>query len=167
MIIGIGGVSRSGKSFLSHKLSVLLGRDQSLVISQDDYVNDINLIPKIQDHTDWESPLSIDFKRFAEAISHYKKSYQYIIAEGLFAFYDSRLLDLYDIKIHIHISFEEFVKRKKQDFRWGKEPDWYIQHIWDAYLRYGIPDFIEDDYLRINGEKDIQIEKISHLIRAC
>jgi len=70
MIIGIGGVSRAGKSTLSELLQKRFEQigKSTAIIEQDKYINKVEDIPKIRDKTDWESPLSINFAKFKKAI---------------------------------------------------------------------------------------------------
>ena len=63
MIIGIGGVSRSGKTWLAYKISELFQHKSILVINQDEYVFDVEDIPKVRGETEWECPESIDFNK--------------------------------------------------------------------------------------------------------
>ena len=55
-------------------------------------------IPKIKNKTDWESPQSIDFKQYREVIELFRTRFDIVIAEGLFAFYDENIYQLYDKK---------------------------------------------------------------------
>ncbi|MCD8539074.1 MAG: hypothetical protein LRY55_04400 [Leadbetterella sp.] len=75
-----------------------------------------------------------------------------MVIDGLFAFYDSRLCDLYNKRIFVSVSKETFLQRKEEDLRWGDIPRWYFDHIWESYLLYGIPDFTMQEYLRVSGE---------------
>ncbi len=164
-IIGIGGVSRSGKSFLAHSLAGELRGKKTIVLSQDDFVFPETDIPLIRDHIDWESPASIDFDKFRNHIAQSGDAYDIIIAEGLFAFADPQTNQWYDRRIHITLDYEEFIKRKREDLRWGKEPEWYIRHIWDSYLKYGIPDFEETPYIRLDGNQEFDIPGIVKKLR--
>jgi hypothetical protein len=58
------------------------------------------------------------------------------------------LNSIFNKKIHVEISEKIFFERKSADIRW-KEPDWFIQHIWDAYLEYGARS--TDDALIVDG----------------
>ena len=136
MIIGIGGISNSGKSKLAEKIKNHYSDKSVLVLCQDNFAVPTGKIPKINDHTDWEIPASIDFDRFYEKILEEISHYDIVIDEGLFVFYEQRLNQLYDKMIYLSISEETFIKRKKKDLRWGKEPEWYIKHIWENHHLY-------------------------------
>ncbi len=161
-IIGIGGISRSGKSLLAWQLSLILTESGKRVkiLDQDDFVFPESQIPIISEHIDWECPESIDFVKFEKAILLSKESADVTIVEGLMVFWNPAVFRLFDHRIFIELPKEEFVERKQKDLRWGKEPDWYIQHIWDGFLKFGqfpknqIPDLILD------GTEMFDIEKI-------
>ena len=52
--IGIGGVSRAGKTTLSNYVQNLYPNKKSLIIPMDEYVHDKEKIPRIKDRIDWE-----------------------------------------------------------------------------------------------------------------
>jgi len=162
MITGIGGISRSGKSFLAQKLKELLERDRKTVsvLDQDEYVFPEKDIPLIRDHIDWEVPESIDWNRFKEAITKAEEVFDHVIVEGLMVFWHPSIRALYNKWIFIELSRDEFMHRKQSDLRWGKEPDWYVEYIWDSYIKYGqIPDGMDMD-LTLDGERQFDIEMI-------
>lgn len=165
-IIGIGGVSCTGKSDFASKLVAHLGEDQCFVLSQDDYVFPEDQIPMIKDHIDWEVPGSIDFTRIYQTVHEKISSYSWVIVEGLMAFWDQVLFNEMDVKIFMEIGRPEFIRRKRIDLRWGREPDWYIEYVWEAYLKYGrFPAHGSPD-IRINGEKPVDIASICDQIRS-
>jgi uridine kinase len=151
MIIGIGGVSRAGKTSYAERLKKIFTKKRVIILSQDDFVFPENQIPKIKDRTDWECPESIDFDKFYETITISSRGHDIVIVEGLLIFYQSRITDLFDITYFLEIDKDTFMKRKSDDTRWGKEPDWYLEHIWNSYLKFGrvgIPEqtvFIKSD----------------------
>jgi nicotinamide/nicotinate riboside kinase len=153
MIIGIGGVSRSGKTVLAKHLATCLVENgkQVSVLHQDDLVVDQKLMPKIKGELDWEHPSSIDYQKIISLIAHQKNQYDYLLIEGLFAFANEELNKLYDKGIYLHIDRATFVKRKLEDERWGGEPEWYLDHIWDAHQRYGRPGKVQCQLLHLRG----------------
>lgn len=158
MIIGIGGVSRSGKTTLANQLKIFYqnkGRSV-LLLSQDDYVVSEELIPKIKDRIDWELPQTIDLEKLMSRLEECKTDI--LIIEGLFAFAFDKLNEYYDFKIFIKIKKETFLYRKSIDTRYN-EPQWFIQHIWQSYLKYGTIDEADKSYQIIDGEKPININK--------
>ncbi len=167
MIVGIGGISRSGKSFLAEQLQhAFEARDYSVkVLSQDDFVFPEEQIPKINGHVDWEIPESIDFEAFIEAIKAANHRCDLILLEGLMLFWNSDLLKLLDLCVFIELGKELFVQRKQLDLRWGKEPDWYIEYIWKSYLIYGqLPANVLPELL-LDGSRPFDIKQVVHLIQ--
>ncbi|KAF0195710.1 MAG: hypothetical protein FD166_2883 [Bacteroidetes bacterium] len=156
--IGIGGVSRSGKTFLSNHLNTAIL--DSLVIHQDTFIPDEKDIPRINDHIDWERPEAIDWVSFRQAIDSGIKSGKTVIVEGLFAFHNKEINTFYNKTIFITLGRDEFIRRKRADLRWGREPEWYISHIWDGYLIYGqIPADIANPLL-MDGARDFNLSDV-------
>ena len=139
MIIAIGGLSRSGKSILATGLQRMFSNagKSVKVLSQDIYVYPESDIPMIRDHVDWERPESIDFPRYIEAVQESASANDVTIVEGLMVYWEPALYNLFTCRIFIELDKEEFFRRKQTDLRWGKEPGWYIEYIWDSYLKYG------------------------------
>ncbi len=167
MLIGIGGVSRAGKSTLARLLlEALVERSKTVeLIHQDDYVIQESLLPRIQNRTDWEVPQSIDWIQWRDQINEALNRSEIVIIEGIFCFYDERIVQQMKLKILIVITYRVLRHRKDEDLRWGSkpEPKWYIDHIWKSYRRYGTP-LRADNYLILNGEKRFDIEGILRLI---
>lgn len=165
MIIGIGGVSRAGKTTLSEKLKKRLKGKSIKLFNQDDFVKKGGL-PVIRDHIDWEHPDSIDWRRLKKEVKAARGSTDLIIVEGLFAFYDRALASQYDYSVFVRIDKKVFFARKRQDLRWGKEPEWFIRHIWDSYQQYGkLPEDIKR-VIWVSGTASSDLEPLIHLIRA-
>jgi uridine kinase len=165
-IIGIGGVSCAGKSLLADKLSQRFRESgyRTCVLDQDDYVFPTAEIPLVRDHTDWECPESIDFKGFEEAIKDASASYDIVIAAGLMVFWEPGIRKTFDYLVFIKITREEFRRRKRKDLRWGREPEWYIDHIWDSYLEYGqFPYGIQPD-LSIDAMEPVNTDQVYNTI---
>jgi nicotinamide/nicotinate riboside kinase len=164
MIIGIGGVSTAGKTTLAAKLrSCFVGKSIS-TLCQDDYVKPINQIPLINNRVNWEHPDSIDHEKFRQAIIAESKQSDVVIAEGLMIFHDKNTRMLFNKSIYIEIDFQTFRKRKAVDKRWGYEPQWYIQYIWESFLKYGqIPDN-QSEYLIIKGSLPFDTDIITSYI---
>ncbi|MBX2953744.1 MAG: AAA family ATPase [Leadbetterella sp.] len=162
MLIGIGGVSRSGKSTLARML-VNYFRDSgktAIVLYQDDFVFPTTQIPMVRDKVDWEHPGSINHDLLWETTGFYRERFEVVIIDGFLAFHDSRLRERYDKRIFVRVSRETFLERKENDLRWGDIPRWFFDHIWESYLLYGIPDFAKHEYLQISGETMYDLEKI-------
>ncbi len=137
MIVGIGGASNAGKSWLAKSIKENCPGKKIKTLCQDDFVFPVEQQPRIKDRVDWEMPASIDFASFKTAIIKNQGNFDIVIAEGLMAFYDKEINRLYDRKVFIEITKRNFLRRKSIDRRWGEEPNWYIEHIWSSYLKYG------------------------------
>ncbi len=137
MIIGIGGVSTAGKTTTANKIRKLFPGLRISILCQDDYVKSVDEIPRIHDRVDWESPESIDHKRLIQAILVENQNNDLVIAEGLMIFYHPEVNTLFDKRLFVSIDYQTFKQRKSLDNRWGYEPEWYIEHIWQSYEQYG------------------------------
>jgi nicotinamide/nicotinate riboside kinase len=161
--IGIGGVSRSGKTFLADLLRSSIS--DSIVIHQDMYIPDKSEIPRIKNHIDWERPEAIDWISFRSAIDSAIISGKTTIVEGLFAFQNPSIVEFYNKSIFIDLSKQEFIRRKRTDMRWGKEPEWYISHIWDGYMKYGQLHDHTPNPLLIDGEIHFDLHLILNYLK--
>jgi nicotinamide/nicotinate riboside kinase len=159
LLIGIGGVSRSGKSSLALLLREHFKSNTVAIVNQDEYIHSAFQMPWVENELDWEDPESLDFQRMYYEIGWLEKNVEILIVEGLFAFYYPELNKRYDKKLMVEISYKCFYQRKQRDQRWGAIPDWYIKHIWDSYMKYGLPDQL-DEVLVLNGEEEYELDPI-------
>jgi len=136
MVIGIGGVCNAGKSTLARNLKSTFNHARVVSLCQDDYAFPTSILPKIHGHADWEIPQSIDFTRYREEALRHIGTVPFVILEGIFAFHDPELNALMDLKLFLTLKKETFLERKNKDIRWGKEPAWYVEHIWNSHLEY-------------------------------
>ena len=139
MVIGIGGVSRSGKTTRALDLQASFEKagKTAVVLHQDDYTRPKRLIPRIRYKIDWEHPGSMDFRRLEKAILDARAQYDVVIAEGILVFYDPAVNALFDERYLMEIDRNTFLDRRTKETRWGREPRWYIEYVWDSYLRWG------------------------------
>ena len=160
-LIGVGGCSRSGKSSLALKIKDQLSDSRVLLLDMDDFVFSETHIPPIRDRVDWERPESVNFNQIVASIEENQDSYDVIIVEGILVFANQQLKDLFHTTIKIKISKETFIRRRKREVRWGEEPDWYLEHVWDSYLTFG--QYPEADFI-LSGEKVISKENLDEII---
>jgi len=165
MIIGIGGSSNSGKSTLANELALHFNNLKVKILCQDDFVIPYNLRTKINGHVDWEVPSTIEIEKYIEAVKDADKIYDLVICEGLFAFCFSELNKLYNKKIFLKIDKTTFKNRKIKDLRWGKEPDWYIEHIWENHIKYCKMHPLKKNYYIVDASKRISIKDIVNYIK--
>jgi nicotinamide/nicotinate riboside kinase len=164
MTIGIAGVSRSGKTTLADLIqkAYIEKGETAIVLHQDDYVMPESEIPKIRHRIDWECPQSIDFQRFKSEILEAKKHYKHVITEGLLNFWDEDINLLFDKKIFVEISKETFLERRNKEKRWGFEPKWFYEHVWQSYLKYG-KNGLDDKTIMLSGEDIFDNKQVSLL----
>ena len=153
MIIGIGGISRAGKSMMAETVLGLYPDIQVSELSQDDYVIPEAEIPRIRGEIDWECPESMDFDRFRRALVTAHQRADMVIGEGILVFYESRLNRMFDRRIFITISESTFRLRKVKDLRWGPFPEWYVDHIWESYQKFGTIGNRYRNILVVSGER--------------
>jgi nicotinamide/nicotinate riboside kinase len=139
MVIGIAGISRSGKTSLAFLIKRLIEQrgETAVVLSQDDFVFAENDIPKIRHRTDWECPESIDFQKYRQSVVDNQTAYQHVITEGLLNFWDAETDALFHRRLFTIVDKTTFLNRRLQEKRWGFEPKWFIEHVWKSYLKYG------------------------------
>ena len=160
MIIAIGGSSTAGKSTLAAKIGEVYDHKRVKILCQDSYVKPESEIPLIRDHIDWEIPESIDFDKFYRAIVFANMQYDVVIVEGLMIYYNRKTVDLFNKRLFVEIDKETFLKRKSRDLRWGKEPQWYMEHIWNSYLKYGRVPAILNDVYKVDGRHSIDVYSV-------
>ena len=143
-VIGIGGISRSGKTTLANQLGQLLNAP---VLHQDQF--NASPLPEINGHVDWETPAAVDYPRLITAIQEAGNQSDHVIVEGILIYASPKLNSLFDKRLVLTLTENEFKRRKSRDLRWGKEPDWYIHHIWTGFIRYGYPP--DGAYIQLDG----------------
>jgi nicotinamide/nicotinate riboside kinase len=158
-LLAIGGMSRSGKTTLAHQLAEGL-TDKNLattIIAQDDYCLPSSMLPRIHDIPDWEQPESMDWDRYHEQIFQLRQVHDWVILEGLFVMDDQKLKMQYDYTIFLNIDHATFLQRRNVEQRWGQEPDWYIQYVWDVYQKRNPS---QPNGKTIHGDKDFPKDQI-------
>ena len=160
MVIGIGGVSNAGKTTLATRLKNELEPLRVCVLCQDDFAKPVSEIPRIRGHVDWETPESIDLAKYYKHILEAQRTHDIVIAEGLFAFCDNHFNKHYDKRIFLTINKKTFWERKSKDLRWGKEPEWYMEHIWQSHFRCGVLKEVNTNTLVLSGEQMVDLNKL-------
>jgi uridine kinase len=152
MIIGIGGVSRAGKTSLALQIEKWYESGSVKILHQDDFIRPIEKMPLVKGHIDWEHPDSYDFVGLVKTIKKERKKFDIVVVEGLMVFGNQQLAKLMDKRIYIRISKEAFLSRKTLDNRWEDEPDWYIEHIWESHFVFGLVPQGFDHIMQLDGE---------------
>ncbi len=161
MIIGIGGISRAGKTTLALKLKEYYMNDGVKIFHLDKYTIPWNQIPKIGKMIDWEDPISINFNKLEQDIIESLKDNKIIIAEGFLIYYHQPIRDLFDIKIYLSISKDIFITRRKRQYN---EPAWYIEHIWNSYHK-NHNKFRKNCEIKLDENSDVYLDTIKFLQR--
>ncbi|MFY0686031.1 MAG: hypothetical protein JXQ90_02640 [Cyclobacteriaceae bacterium] len=138
MIIGIGGASRSGKSTLAAFIKNFFEKknEPTIILDQDNFVLPEPKLPQIKGHPDWDHPDGMDWLALNRAIRAAAKQHQHTIIEGIFAFYNPDLAVHYNKMICMSVDQKTFHLRREKETRWGVEPDWYTDHVWQSHLQF-------------------------------
>jgi len=182
--IGICGASGSGKSTLADKIAEGLSCN-SFVLGLDCYYRDNAHIPfEERVHLNYDSPGIFDFDSIVEDIISLKagepitkKGYDYtkhlradsneliqppevLIVEGIHTFYDERLMDLFDLKVFMHVDVDVCILRRlERDVKQrGRTIDGvisqYMATVKPMYERY-IKNYItRSDFAVMNGGRN-------------
>jgi uridine kinase len=135
LIIGIGGISSSGKSTLADRLAQTLKADRILRI--DEYgtgpimVYDKTADMVIENHEDISTyNLSLFYSDLAEA----KKTYRLTIAEGFLLYDRQDITDLIDIKITLNVDKAVCKERIKGRPHRNAEDYYFDNYVWKLYM---------------------------------
>lgn len=170
MIIGIGGISRSGKTSLSRFLKNELHK-KTAEIHLDDYIKDsshwdffirypVFYLSKLHARFNMEHPNTIDFNRLYEDIVRCEEEYEVVIAEGFLITYDSRIKKLIDKYIHIALSKNIFTQRRTKDFKTNL---WYANHVWTNFMKHGT-NYEDLNHIILNGDDGIDTQSVLRFI---
>ncbi|WBU89650.1 uridine kinase [Cellulophaga omnivescoria] len=156
LIIGIAGGTGCGKTTVVNQIINELPDDEVCVISQDSYYNDLSHLPlEERRKTNFDHPLSIDFKLLKQHLEELKKGntiqqpvYSFlecnrtdetvpteprkvVIVEGILIMTDPEIRKMMDIKIFVHAdSDERLIRRIKRDVN---ERGWNLDETLEKY----------------------------------
>ena len=162
IIVGIGGISRSGKSSVSRALVKAI--PNSIYVRQDSYLTHPKSVmdPKYGQILNWEDVNSYDLpklvKNIVELRSHWISKTTVlttIIVEGFLIFANEDLAMLFNksvlIDIPMDVAFQRRMATKKMSDN-IKFAQYYSEHyIWDSFKKFN--QFIPKDTLVIDGCK--------------
>lgn len=134
-IIGIGGMSRAGKTHLARRIQSYFGIERCAVVSMDAFVFDVDEIPKINGYPNWEIPESIDYRGLIAQVVKLASSFDYVVVEGLLIFHDEGLNALFDERVLLEVERPLFLERRVKEKRWGAESEAYLNIVWNEYQR--------------------------------
>ncbi len=160
MILGIGGVSRAGKTTLAENLKkALIKKKKSVdIFALDDFVKSQSALTIIDGVPDWERPSTIKWDLLMSKIEKSKADVK--IVEGLFTFYPASIRIIFDKKLFLEIEKPLFLERKSIDKRWDDEPAWYADHVWKSYQKYGKTKGDDKEYIFLDGSKPIDLNTL-------
>ncbi|MDO6492036.1 MAG: uridine kinase [Cellulophaga sp.] len=156
LIIGIAGGTGCGKTTVVNQIINELPDDEVCVISQDSYYNDLShLSLEERRKTNFDHPLSIDFKLLKQHLEELRKGHtiqqpvysflecnrtdetvptqprKVVIVEGILIMTDPEIRKMMDIKIFVHAdSDERLIRRIKRDVN---ERGWDLDETLEKY----------------------------------
>lgn len=195
-VVGITGGSASGKTLFINKLLEAFRKDEICLLSQDHYYLDRQRQPRDANGIEnFDQPESIDHEAFKNDIitliagkEIHRKEYTFnnknreakdlvfqpapiIVVEGLFSFYKTEYLELYNLKLFIEanepIKIVRRISRDKDERGYDLDDVLYRyeKHVYPTYVRYIEPFKNEADIIIPNHtsfEKALEVV-ISHL----
>ena len=167
-IIGITGLSCSGKTTLSIKLQQALGSDKCLLLSMDNYYKELTPEQHKILHDDsaainFDTPAMIDFELLKTNLNDIKSgratqlpvfdlgtcvvterlnvaanTYDYVIIEGLFLFSDPQIVSLCNLKIWVETS--DYVCALRRFIKFTTTIQGYTpEYVYNQCIKFVIP----------------------------
>ncbi|CAF1207945.1 unnamed protein product [Didymodactylos carnosus] len=142
-VIGLGGVTGSGKTTMCRELSKYLSTKYNnvQVIDLDSYSRDVDDPKHIHlqefNHQDWESLTSLHIGRFISDIksSINNSSDSIMIIEGFLIYNIDELKSIFNLPYYFTLNFDECRKRRFQRIYVPPDPpDYFDKHVWPSYL---------------------------------
>lgn len=150
-VIGIGGVTCSGKTTLATKLHKLL--KNSIIINQDDYflpeadprhVHDMEL-----NHHNWDIITSLDMEKMYHDVTNILTSAngivfddnqphcRVLILDGIFVFNYKPIAELCDVKYFLSLTKADcWERRRKRVYNPPDVPGYFEKIVWPEYENY-------------------------------
>ena len=137
VIIGIGGISRAGKSTLISKLAHYYKIEK--MVRFDEFLiapllkNDYNAQSIIED---WEDPKCYDFDKFKDNLLSIKNEElgvkRIVLVEGFLIYYRKDISNIFDYKILLDVDKELARERRKRTKHYGSDY-YYDEYIWKGF----------------------------------
>jgi len=164
LLVGISGASGSGKSFFAHKLQTLLAPLSSIILSQDDYYQDLAMLSLHQrEKVNFDHPDAVDFELLVHHL-HFLRSgrqiehplYDFschtrrietasagpadvVLVDGILIFCHPACRDIFDYRIYIDTPLDIcFIRRLHRDIT---ERERTIDSVTQQYLQTVRPMF--------------------------
>ena len=164
IIIGIAGVSGSGKTTIS---KILAKKLKAKLVHLDDYwkYHKAKKIPSKKEWKKWEHPSATNFNKALKEIAKIKNN-KNIIVDGLHPFNNKKLRSLFDLSVYVTLPKHLVVKRRLDKFGPEDNQEWYSKNIVvSSYKKYGEPTK-KHAHLIIKGNENINnnIKKILNYV---
>jgi uridine kinase len=132
-VIGIGGISSSGKSSIADKLQQRLN---AKVLRIDEYLTEPNLIfdtniDKVIEN--YEDISCYNLQQFYEDLVEAKKSYKVTIAEGFLLYDREDITKLIDLKVLINIDKQHCNNRLKTRINRQSDDYYFDNYVWKLF----------------------------------
>lgn len=157
-LILIGGGSSSGKTTIARQIGEHIPHRHLAIISQDNFYKDISALPdKLREAYNFDHPDAVDFTELHEALSLMLQGqaveipvYNFVtngrekrretiqpsdvvILEGIFALYDSKVIQLADLRIYVEADTDtRLVRRIRRDIH---ERGYTVEKVLEQYER--------------------------------
>ena len=161
-ILGIGGVSCSGKSTFINKLKEALPKSTKYVCFDDYYIRSCELTTK----NSWESPRHYRYEDFVTDLKKLQQSKaKLIVVEGFLIFHSQAARELFDYIIYLDLSEDKMIERRLQRRREGDTVESILADFIAGQRKYVYPQKEYADLI-ISGELSAQeqIEQIQVLM---
>merc|ERR1712232_1532327 len=145
IVIGISGVSRSGKGWVSKGLLQALeamGKKATIIGQEDFWFQACQVDIRGQKRKSDEEPECTDHERFAMIIKENTNTHDVVVAEGAYLVYNPRVKSLLKHIFLLELDVDEARRRRVNQPRDPKlnpnplKPDDFDDLLWPAYERY-------------------------------
>ena len=184
LFIGICGPSSSGKTTIAKNISKLVGEENCLIVSQDNFYKGLKYNDDPANYN-FDSPDAIDFDLMRETLKKCKNepiikmpiynftthavdkyvdienTFKIIIFEGIFGLYDEIIREMMDIKIFIRTDLDICLLRriKRDTTERGRSIEsimnQYIKFVKPSFHQYIVPQKEKADIIIPNGGENI------------
>jgi len=138
IIIGIAGISRSGKTTLSKQLAEYYKIEK--ILHMDDFLIHKGIIKEDKNWPepikDWEDSACYDLDKFKQTIEDIKKSKninnKIIVVEGFLLYLRKDISDLVDCKIYLEVD-KEIARERRKSSKYYHSDYYFDDYIWKVF----------------------------------
>ena len=163
MLIGITGLSCSGKSTLANKLQDKTSN--SKIIHQDDYYNPVITIKD----DNWDCPEAFDMEKMLHDIKIAIQTNHAVIVEGIMLVSNQDLVNLMDFVVFLNTDPQLCKERRKnksyivQNQVWKEPTDYFDSIVYPNFFKYTLAWFRKNLNIRRPITKEFQNEENPYL----